>query len=247
MPKRRADDILEEKNMPTPALTEETAPLKSVKSKKSITKKQENSNIAKLKDNRKRNWAIVVYPESAPENWRDILDDEHMEWIESPLHDKDINPDGSIKKPHWHVMLLFDGNKSYEQIKEITDKINAPSPKYIQSVRAMVRYFAHLDNPEKAQYSISEIKAHGGVDLIELLKPTASSRYQMIAEMVEYIQVHSVTEFIDFMIFCSECHFDDWFPLLCDSAAFVIQEVIKSNRHKPTKLAVDALGVKNEL
>lgn len=205
----------------------------------SLTQTEKKSSV---KDNRKRNWTVVVYPESAPENWREILDDEHIEWVESPLHDKDINPDGSIKKPHWHIMLLFNGNKSYEQIKEITDKINAPIPKYVQSVRAMTRYFAHLDNPEKAQYAVSEIRGHGGVDLAELLKPTASSRYEMIADMVEYIKQHGITEFIDFVDFAKNTHYDDWFPLLCDSASFIIREVIKSNRHKPSRsLALEAL------
>ena len=33
---------------------------------------------AKKVDNRARNWSLVVYPESAPENWRDILDDYHI-------------------------------------------------------------------------------------------------------------------------------------------------------------------------
>ena len=56
---------------------------------------------AKKADSRARNWSLVVYPESAPENWRDILDDYHIPWVESPLHDKDINPDGEIKKAHW--------------------------------------------------------------------------------------------------------------------------------------------------
>ena len=46
------------------------------------------------KEVRTRNWTIVVYPDSAPDNWRTILDDFHIEWIESPLHDNDINGDG---------------------------------------------------------------------------------------------------------------------------------------------------------
>ena len=63
---------------------------------------------AKKVDNRARNWSLVVYPESAPENWRDILDDYHIPWVESPLHDKDVNPDGEIKKSalaYWFVFF----------------------------------------------------------------------------------------------------------------------------------------------
>ena len=43
------------------------------------------------KDTRSRNWSWIIYPESAPENWRTILDESGEKWIESPLHDKDIN------------------------------------------------------------------------------------------------------------------------------------------------------------
>lgn len=201
--------------------------------KTSIPNSRKKSTAAEPKDDRKRNWTCIVYPDSAPANWRDILDEEHMEWIESPLHDKDVNADGTPKKPHWHIIMLFDGKKSYEQVKELADKVKAPSPKYVQSARAMTRYLGHLDNPEKAQYDISKVVAHGGVDLAELLKPTASSRYEMIAEMIEFIEKESVTEFIDFMLYCKNERFDDWFPIMCDSGSFVIKEVIKSNRHKP--------------
>ena len=45
-----------------------------------------------------RDWTFIVYPESAPKAWREILDDTHLRWVESPLHDRDVNPDGEIKK-----------------------------------------------------------------------------------------------------------------------------------------------------
>ena len=50
-----------------------------------------------------RDWTFIVYPESAPLDWRNILDETHIKWIESPLHDKDFNADGTLKKPHWHI------------------------------------------------------------------------------------------------------------------------------------------------
>ena len=40
--------------------------------------------VSKRKDERVRNWTFIVYPESAPDKWRDILDDMHVPWIESP-------------------------------------------------------------------------------------------------------------------------------------------------------------------
>ena len=56
-----------------------------------------------------RHWAMVVYPESAPENWIDIINETHLQFAISPLHNKDTNPDGEIKKSHWHVILSWDG------------------------------------------------------------------------------------------------------------------------------------------
>ena len=64
------------------------------------------------KDVRARTWTFILYPESAPENWRDILDGYHIPWVESPLHDRDVNPDGTVKKAHRHIILLCAGKKS---------------------------------------------------------------------------------------------------------------------------------------
>lgn len=68
----------------------------------------------KTRDTRVRNFATVVYPESAPENWQDILSRHCVPAFISPLHDKDINPTGEPKKPHYHVVLMFEGKKSLE-------------------------------------------------------------------------------------------------------------------------------------
>lgn len=186
----------------------------------------------KSTDNRVRNWTFVLYEDSAPENWRDCLDDMHIEWIESPWHDMDLNADGSPKKKHKHILLLFPGKKSYEQIKEITDSINQPIPERCHNSKALVRYMAHLDNPEKAQYQVSDIIAHGGVDLAEMLRPSSSERYTLIRDMIDYIRSAGVTEFQDLMDYAAAEHFDDWFPLLCDNSAYVVGQYIKSQRHR---------------
>lgn len=184
------------------------------------------------KDSRTRNWSIVVYPESAPSNWRDILDELHIEWIESPLHDKDINATGEKKKPHWHLLLMFGSVKSYEQVKEICEALCCPIPQRCHNAKAMVRYMAHLDNPEKAQYNVSDIKAHGGVDLSEMFRPSSSERYTLISEMIAYVKDNKVTEFQDLMDFARSEHYDDWFPLLCDNSAYIVGLYINSQRHR---------------
>ena len=195
--------------------------------KKSTTKKTTSNN-------RTRNWTFVLYPESAPDKWRDILDEEHIEWIESPLHDKDLNENGEPKKPHWHILLMFEGNKTVEQVAEITTRLNATIPLKVASAKGLVRYMAHLDNPEKHQYDKSQIVAHGGADVADLLKPTSSSRYQLIGEMMAFVKDNDIVEMEDLLLYAIEFRFDDWFPLLCDNSAYIMESLIKSRRHRST-------------
>lgn len=187
----------------------------------------------KEKETRTRNWTFFVYPDSAPENWREIIDGWHIEWVCSPLHDKDINvADGSPKKAHWHVLVMFGGVKSYEQVCELIQPLNCPIPQRCHNVKSIVRYFAHLDNPEKARYSLSDIVAYGGVDIYDLLKPSSSERYTYIKEMQLWCIDNNITEYADLFDYAMAAHFDDWYPLLCDSCTFLMKTFLASKRHK---------------
>lgn len=186
----------------------------------------------KSKETRTRTWTVIVYPDSVPENWRDILDEMHIEWIESPLHDSDLNATNEQKKAHWHILLLFGGVKAYEQVRELTEALNCPSPQKCHNAKAMVRYMAHLDNPDKHQYKIDEIKGHGGVDITELLRPSTSERYSLIKEMIDFVKENSIVEYQDLMDYAAEQRFNDWFPLLCDNSTITLANYIKSCRHR---------------
>ena len=134
------------------------------------------------KETRARGYAFLLYPESAPEDWRSIIDDWHVPWAESPLHDQDVNPGtGEVKKAHWHILLNFDSVKSYDQVTELLSQLGdgATVPQKLNSVKAMLRYFCHMDNPEKFQYSRDDIIGHGGLDVDDLLRPSASARYEL--------------------------------------------------------------------
>lgn len=183
-------------------------------------------------DERARTWTIIVYPESAPENWKGILDDLHIEWACSPLHDKDINGDGSQKKDHWHVILCFDGKKSYEQVKDIADSVNSPIPKRCHSAKGMIRYFTHIDNPDKVQYNRDQIEAHGGIDIDHFFEASELQMLYYIQEMIDFIEANDIVEFRDLMLYAKETHFDSWFRLLSFNCANIMDKYIKSKRNK---------------
>lgn len=179
---------------------------------------------------RTRSWTFLIYPESAPKNWRSVLDELHIQWVESPLHDQDINDTGERKKPHYHILLAFDSVKAFDQVEEITKSLNSPIPQKCNSVRGMVRYMAHLDNPEKVQYSTSDIIPHGGFDVVEALKITATEKHVIIAEMMDFVDDNDVREYYQLLQYARKNQ-PEWFSVLCDSASYVMGNYIKSYRH----------------
>lgn len=134
---------------------------------------------------RGRNWWIVVYPESLPENWKEIISTEPV--AISPLHDKDVNADGTKKKPHYHIVFNYKGNKSFEQMDEMARALRAPIPERISGLTGAVRYLTHMDNPEKYQYDNTEIQVFGGFDLESCLALSTGDKRQALKEMLGFI------------------------------------------------------------
>lgn len=175
---------------------------------------------------RTRNFATVVYPESAPEDWLKKLADLKIRALVSPLHDKDKNPDGEPKKAHYHVILMFDVVKTLKQAKEITLEIGGVGIEKISSLRGYARYLIHADNPEKAQYEKTDIKQFGGADY-EGICLLASDKYAAIREMIQYCMINEIISYADLLRYSSENN-EIWFRCLCDNGTVVMKEFLKS-------------------
>jgi hypothetical protein len=187
---------------------------------------------------RTRNWTILVYPDSAPENWRDIINSWHIAWAHSPLHDKDLNPDSEEdKKAHWHVALLFDSVKSFEQVRELTKVLNCPIPKQINSLVGTIRYFIHMDDPSKYQYSRDEIKAYGSIDIDELLKPSKSVEISFVKQITNLLVENNIYEFCDASDFIQEAHPDLFETFM--GHTFYFSSYLKSRLYKSIRLGND--------
>lgn len=175
---------------------------------------------------RTRNFATIVYPESAPEDWLEKLAEAKIEALISPLHDQDKNPDGEPKKAHYHVILMFETVKTTEQVEEITEQIGGVGVEKINSLRGYARYLIHADNPEKAQYNKADIKQFGGVDY-ESICSLASDKYAAIREMISYCTDHRIISYADLLRYASEQN-ESWFRCLCDNGTVVMKEFLKS-------------------
>lgn len=175
---------------------------------------------------RVRNFATVVYPESASEDWQEILSQEFIPAFISPLHNSDINPGGEPKKEHYHVVLMFDGKKSIEQATEVFKKIGGVGCEVVQSIRGYSRYLCHLDNPEKAQYNVDEVRSLCGADYNHVIG-LAIDKYKAIREMIQYCKDNKVYSYAELFEYCMEER-SDWFRVLCDNGSYVMDMYLKS-------------------
>ncbi|MCH5260351.1 MAG: replication protein [Lachnospiraceae bacterium] len=184
---------------------------------------------------RTRNWGTIVYPESAPEDWIDMLKSFNVPFFLSPLHDQDLLEDGSgnLKKPHYHVLLMFDGVKTADQAAEIFQVINGVGVEKISSLRGNARYLCHLDDPDKAQYDPNDVFAYGpGADYVTVIAlPT--DKYDSISEMIDWCDREKVISYAQLLRYARE-HNEIWFRVLCDSGTLVMKEFIKSRTWEAT-------------
>ena len=149
------------------------------------------------KNVKKRNWAMVLYPESAPEDWREQLRLSGLPVAISPLHDKDVNADGEPKKAHHHVILVYGSPTTYNNVKALCDRLNQPIPQPLEQVRGYYRYLTHEDNPEKAQYSKKDIQTLNGFSIRDYCELTKSEVTKAKREILQLIRDNSITEYAD--------------------------------------------------
>ena len=176
-----------------------------------------------------RNFATVVYPESAAENWIDALTDFHIPVLISPLHDSDINPTGEKKKEHYHVMIMYEGKKSIDQAIEVFNFIGGVGCEIVHSIRGYARYLCHLDNPEKAQYKVDDVKSLSGADYMGIIG-LAIDKYKALAEMQDFCRSNNIFSFADLADYAREERFD-WYRILADCGAFYMKTYLRSIEH----------------
>lgn len=175
---------------------------------------------------RTRNYATVVYPESAPENWQQILEEEFVPAFISPLHNQDINPTGETKKPHYHVIIMFDSTKTSDQANAIFKKIAGVGCEKVNSIRGYARYLCHLDNPEKYQYPQEEVRSMCGADYPATIG-LITDKYKAIGEMIDFCELNNIISYSELLKYCRMERFD-WFRVLCDNGTIVMKEYLKS-------------------
>ena len=186
---------------------------------------------------RARVWTFITYPESLPENYEEIIEERlTIPFVMSPIHDQDKKKDSDeLKKAHYHNMVMFTNVKSYKQVTELVACLGASHADQVHSTQAMVRYFIHADQKDKAQYLKEDIKCFNGADLDALFEKNDKEIYAQLNDILEVIDTNEVTEYCEFVNYVRKEMYSEWFPLLVGNHSHFIMNYIRSMRYRSQK------------
>lgn len=184
---------------------------------------------------KKRHWAFVAYPESLPADWIDQLKQSGLKVAISPLHDRDTNPTGEPKKPHYHVIVSYDGPTTYSNVEKLTSRLNQPIPQPLEQVRGYYRYLTHDDNPEKAQYDKADIQLLNGFDIRDYVEMTKSEVTRYLREVQQFVMDNEILEYaalMEILIQGGES-MKDWYDVASSHTLF-FTAYLRSRRYRAT-------------
>lgn len=199
--------------------------------------------MSKKIDNRSKIWNVIFYPDSAPDYWQDIITDSHVAAAVSPLHNLDRwtakdeaeNPEhikGAFKKPHYHLHLHYDGNKTQDQVyRDFCIPLNTSLyPKISNSDRNDTRYLIHLDNDDKAGYRLDECRFFNGFDIKDYFEMSEQELDNLGNDIDKFIYDEKITEYSRLIYKLAEIGYYPWLKYV-KSHSLHYNYLLKSYKH----------------
>lgn len=172
-----------------------------------------------------------VYPDSAPEDWLTRLEDLKIQAYVSPFHDKDVKPDGTPKKGHFHIIVVFSGGKNEAFCQGIIDEVGGANGygEVCRSLEGSIRYLVHLGCSNKYHYNPDEIICFGGAPLKKYFSDSEVEDVSTVTEVIKYIKGHKNIIFCDFVDYCLESK-HSWLRAMRSTwFSTLVREYLKSN------------------
>lgn len=168
---------------------------------------------------RHRTFSGVFYPESAPDDFRQVVASWHVPAL-MVLHDQDQD-----KKPHYHLLLVFSGKKSVGQARELMQQLGSEVVQPCWDTRASARYLAHLDQGEKFQYPVSAIESFSGASVPDLVAPLSDPS----PDILEFVRDQGIIEYASLIDYCLD-HRIEWYHWASGHSIFLCA-YLRSCRH----------------
>lgn len=166
-----------------------------------------------------RFWEFIIYPESLPSDWKDILKDTGLPIAISPLHDKDTVTEhdmiidkerhsgykiGDLKKSHYHVLVVYRNPTTKNCVfKTFCEPLNTKRLMGFSGIKKRYEYLIHLNEIDKFHYDVMDIQTINEFNLKDFIELTSSEKDEIIKLIIMQIwQTHIVeySQLVDFYI-----------------------------------------------
>ena len=184
-----------------------------------------------------RNWSFFAYPESMDKNlFVNLLNDsdnskgtstEHSVLI-SPCHDKDVDDFGNIKKAHYHIMLMYNSDKTIVAIDRYARLRGLLLPEKCNK-KKMARYLCHLDEADKYLYNVDDVVAYN-CNYLDIIG-SASDKYDDMRQVIQLVHDNDFLFYCDLVDYCRE-NDDEKFRYLVSGGTYLIEKYIRERRAK---------------
>lgn len=159
---------------------------------------------SKIKNERSLYWNLILYPDE------DISHKNALEYIQHHysyayiIHNKDIDQNGELKKPHVHCVIKFN---NYRWKNAISEELNIPS-NYLQkcnNLKSSLEYLIHFNEDDKTHYNINEVFGDLKIKLEYYLQDRNITESEKVLQLIDFIDSYDDNLSVkDFIIFC--CH-----------------------------------------
>lgn len=175
-------------------------------------------------------FCTVLYPDSTTydtDNVIKALAEEHFTFAVSPIHDRDVDDNGSPKKVHYHLLLSYSSATTLNNIRGWFE-VCGMTESDLHAVRVCAsgvgyyRYLTHKDNPEKAQYNDNDIRVFNDFD--NIFKKFANTEIDKIDNLVRLFQIVDKLNTISFHSLLQYLMINerDLFKMITSSSALAI-------------------------
>lgn len=167
-----------------------------------------------------RKFSGTFYPDSETYNADDVIQTiqeyfDEWAWI---IHDKDVDENGELKKPHVHWVGSI---ANPVPLTTIANRLTVPEQfvEFVKSWKGSIRYLVHASNPEKAQYDVEAVHAN-----FEVGKFIARGPEVQLIMILKHIDENPGIDFRELIMWAAENG--------CSSqlirAGYLIKEVMKA-------------------
>lgn len=156
-----------------------------------------------------RYWMTLAYPESQSEDWISKLESTGIRCSISPLHDQDVkenatdrlddqdNKYGIFKKPHYHILLCFDGPTTYNNVLSICESLGFTCPQQVLSAYGQYWYQIHRFNKDKHYYDDKDRVLLNGCSSLDFEDLPNELLYEMKLFLKDFIVDYSIIRYTD--------------------------------------------------